>query len=163
MSIPDQLQPKLQLLENANVSEEQPQVVAVKTDPGLFEAVLVAIDSMSCAVTNLSLSTTCLQTASVDQLRILGSELASRIIYLLEPISPIEIDKDGASIQLRSNPPYQDDDGTQYFELLVRRSGIQLCRYQKVSGQSRRVISAQLTREVLGRLASDFVAALENF
>ena len=163
MNIQDQLQHELHRLKSVKRSEAQPQVVAVDTDLGHFKFVLVAIDSMSCAVTNLSLSTTRFQAASVDQLGILGSELASRLIYLLEPISPIEIDKDGGTMQLRSNPPRQDDDGTQYFELLVHHSGIQLCRYQKAPGHVRRVISAQLTHEVLGRLASDFAAAVANF
>ena len=44
---------------------------------------------------------------------------------------------------------------------MVRRGGdITLSRYSKKSGQLRQIIPAQVTREVLGRLANDFVSAV---
>ena len=50
----------------------------------------------------------------------------------MEPIRPIELDADACVVQLRSNPPQQDDDGRSYYELLVRRGGeIALARYRK--------------------------------
>jgi hypothetical protein len=43
---------------------------------------------------------------------------------------------------------------------MVRRGGdITLSRYNKKSGQLRQIVPAHVTREVLGRLADDFVAA----
>jgi hypothetical protein len=65
-------------------------------------------------------------------------------------------------VQLRSSPPQQGDDGTSYYELMVRRGGdITLSRYQKQPGQIRQIVPANVTREVLQRLAEDFVAAVE--
>ena len=78
----------------------------------------------------------------------------------MEPISPIEIDREGAVVQLRSQPPQQDDDGATYFELLVRRDGLTLERYQKAVGAVRQKVPAQVTRVILGRLADDMVGAL---
>jgi amino acid transporter len=67
-----------------------------------------------------------------------------------------------AAVQLRSNPPQKGEDGTSYYELMVRRGGdVTLSRYQKKSGQIRQIVPANVTREVLQRLAEDFVAAVE--
>jgi hypothetical protein len=45
--------------------------------------------------------------------------------------------------------------------LTVRRGGdLTLSRYSKQGGQMRQIVPAQVTREVLGRLADDFVAAV---
>jgi hypothetical protein len=64
---------------------------------------------------------------------------------------------------MRSNPPQRDEDGRSYYELLVRRGGeIALARYRKENGAARRPVAAHLTREVLLRLAADFVAALSE-
>jgi hypothetical protein len=74
----------------------------------------------------------------------------------------VEADADRCSIQLRSNPPQKGDDGTSYYELMVRRGGhITLSRYSKKLGQLRQIVPAHVTREVLGRLADDFVAAVD--
>ena len=91
-----------------------------------------------------------------------GKALAAKLTYLMEPISPIEIDAHGCLVQLRSNPPQRDDDGRSYYELLVRRGGeITLARYRKENGDARRPIAATVTREVLVRLVGDFCAVLE--
>ena len=85
----------------------------------------------------------------------------TRLTYLMEPISPIEIDAEACVAQLRSNPPQRDDDGRSYYELLVRRGGeIALVRYRKEPGTPRQQIAATVTREVLLRLADDFEAVL---
>jgi len=45
---------------------------------------------------------------------------------------------------------------------MVRRGGdITLSRYGKKPGQLRQIIAAHVTREVLARLADDFVSAVE--
>ncbi len=80
--------------------------------------------------------------------------------YLLEPISPIELDSQGCVVQMRSTPPQKDADRTSYYELLVSRSGeLSLVRYTRLAGQPREIIPAQVTREVLLRLAGDFALA----
>ena len=86
-------------------------------------------------------------------------ELAKRVNYLLEPIAPIELDAQGCTVQMRSNPPQKDDNGWRYYELLIRRGGsIALCRYEKQPGQPRVRVPAVLTHEVVGRLVDDFSA-----
>ena len=96
------------------------------------------------------------------ELERIGKALAERLTYLMEPISPIEIDADACVVQLRSNPPQRDDDGRSYYELMVRRGGeIALARYRKENGDARQQIPATVTREVLLRLVGDFCAVLD--
>ena len=70
--------------------------------------------------------------ASPKRLKDLGELLSKRLSYLLEPISPIEVDAEQCVVQLRSNPPQQGDGQSSYYELLVRKGGeISLRRYTK--------------------------------
>ncbi|HEX3726104.1 MAG TPA: hypothetical protein VHV08_07665, partial [Pirellulales bacterium] len=97
---------------------------------------------------------------SMDAVRNTAEQLAARLTYLLEPISPVEIDDQRCIVQMRSSPPQREPDRTTYYELLVDRGGrISLSRYARPRGQTRELIPAQVTREVLLRLASDFSAA----
>jgi hypothetical protein len=96
----------------------------------------------------------------VSTLKQVADRLSQRLTYLLEPITAVEIDADGCAIQLRSNPPQKDDNGANYYELLVKRGGlISLSRYKKEPRESRRLIPAQVTREVFLRLVDDFSKA----
>jgi hypothetical protein len=125
-----------------------------------LECQLTALDSLGCALTRLALRSPALAGQSIEGLKKTAEQLAAKLTYLLEPISPIEIDAAGCVVQLRSNPPQKEADRTSYYELLVSRAGeISLCRYSRVSKQGRDLIAAQLTREVLLRLAGDFSAA----
>ena len=102
-----------------------------------------------------------LRTAPLAKLETIAASLAKRLTYLLEPISLLETDAESVSIQMRSNPPQVGDDGRSYYELLVRRGGeVTLRRYHKAAGQPRQVIAAHVTREVLARLADDFVGVV---
>jgi hypothetical protein len=98
--------------------------------------------------------------AKVDQLKDIANTLSKRLSYLLESISPIEIDNEACVVQMRSNPPQKDDDGTRYYELVVARGELTLCRFSRVSGQVRTIVAANVTREVFERLTEDFVAAV---
>ena len=119
------------------------------------------LDALAVQFTDISLATDALAGKSTDELKALADKLSQRLTYLLEPISPIETDPDGATVQLRSNPPQKDEDGTHYYELLVRRGGeLHLRRYQKQPGDVRQSIPASLTREVLLRLVADFAAVV---
>jgi hypothetical protein len=121
---------------------------------------VTALDMLGCAFQWLTLESTRLAAASIDDLKTISGQLASRLTYLLEPISPIEIDADRCVVQMRSNPPQKDEEKTSYYELVVRRGGeIALCRYTKQPGDARRTIPACVTREVLLRLIDDFVQA----
>ncbi len=137
------------------------QAFSVDTGAGVLECELTALDNIACAFNHFTLSTDKLAGASLEQLKRISESLSQKLSYLLEPISAVESDPDGCTIQMRSSPPHKDDDGTSYYELLVRRGGqLSLCRYTKGSGAGRRVIAAHVTREVFHRLAADFTAAV---
>jgi hypothetical protein len=136
------------------------QAFSVDTGAGDLQCELTALDNIACAFTHFTLATDKLADASLDQLKRVSESLSKKLSYLLEPISPVETDPDGCTIQMRSSPPHKDDDGTSYYELLVRGGQLSLCRYTKSSGADRRVIEAHVTREVFQRLAGDFTAAV---
>ena len=100
-------------------------------------------------------------TMTVEKLKQISNNLSKRLSYLLEPINPIEVDSEQCLVQMRSSPPAKGEDGTSYYELLVRRGGeLRLSRYAKTPGQPRRIVPAQVTREVFLRLVADFSAAV---
>jgi len=120
---------------------------------------LAAIDSLAVGFTSFTLATAQLANATPDELKRLGEKLSARLTYLLEPISPIEIDREGCVVQMRSNPPQRDDDQTTYYELTLRRGGaFSLSRYSKAVGDVRHANTATVTREVFLRLVADFSA-----
>jgi hypothetical protein len=137
-------------------------LLQVDCQAGRIEADLVAVDGIGCSFQTLGLSTSKLAYASLDELKSISQALTEKLTYLLEPIGLVEADADRCAVQLRSSPPKKDEEATSYYELMVRRGGdITLSRYSKKSGQLRQVIPAHVTREVLARLADDFVAAVE--
>ncbi len=120
-------------------------------------------EPLAATVLDLVLETPELANVTAFELQAASAELAKRVNYLLEPISPIEMDAQGCSVQMRSNPPQKDDNGRRYYELLVRRGGaIALCRYEKQPGQPRTRVPAVLTHEVIGRLVDDFSATVDS-
>jgi hypothetical protein len=122
---------------------------------------IVERNALAVSFNQLRLATSELASAGATELERLGKSLAEKLTYLMEPISPIELDADACVVQLRSNPPQRDDDGRSYYELMIRRGGeIVLSRYRKENGGPRRQITATVTREVLLRLVGDFCAVL---
>jgi hypothetical protein len=137
-------------------------LLQVDSEAGRIEADLVAVEPIGCTFQTLGLSTAKLADASLDELKSISETLTEKLTYLLEPIGMVEADADRCSIQLRSNPPQKGEDETSYYELMVRRGGdITLSRYSKKPGQLRQIVPAHVTREVLGRLADDFIEAVE--
>lgn len=122
---------------------------------------LTALDTIACAFRRLELQTERIKDAAAETLKNISQDISNRVTYLLEPIGPIEIDSQGATVQLRSLPPRKDEDGTVYYEMLVRGAGsIELRRWKNAPGAaSRTPLDAEVTREVLLRLTDDFVAA----
>lgn len=138
-------------------------LLCVDADSGRIEADLLAVDAIGCSFQTLGLTTPKLAGASLETLKAISDALTNKLTYLLEPIGLVEADADRCSVQLRSNPPQKGDDGTSYYELMVRRGGdITLSRYAKKPGQLRLIIPAQVTREVLARLADDFLDAVNG-
>lgn len=135
--------------------------ILVATSKGELESDLHQIDAIACTFARFQLRSDHLANATLEQLKKLSDSLSARLNYLLEPISPVESDAESCSVQMRSTPPHKDDDGTTYYELLVRRGGdLSLCRYSKQPGSARQVIPAHVTREVFCRLANDFEATI---
>jgi hypothetical protein len=117
---------------------------------------LTALDAIGCAFETLQLRSEKLVSADAKKLKQVGKLLADRLNYLLEPIEPLEFDEQACVLQLRSNPPSQDDEARTYFELAINQNGtIVLSRYEKMGGQQRRNIPANVTREMLERLIVD--------
>lgn len=139
----------------------EPVLVTVDVSAGQVQCQLTAVDKLACEFLSLTLITDWLRDVSVEDLRRLGDTLSRKLNYLLEPISPMELDSEGLSLQLRSKPPQGDGDKRCYYELVARRGGkIELRRYRKRPGEPRSAIPAQVTREVLARLADDFNAVV---
>lgn len=126
-------------------------------------AKLIALDALAVAFEHVTLTSEPLSAASIDHLKAVADALSKRLTYLLEPISPIEVDKDQCVVQMRSSPPQRDDNGTRYYELLVRRGGeLSLRRFEKQPGNVRTTVPAQVTREVFLRLVDDFAAVAHS-
>lgn len=137
--------------------------VTVDVPPRTLTCEVAERNPLAVSFDGLRLQTSELATATVDDLKRISTTLSQRLTYLMEPISPIEVDALECIVQMRSNPPQKDDDGRSYYELTVRRGGeISLVRYRKEAGADRRQIPATVTREVLVRLVADFAAALDN-
>lgn len=121
---------------------------------------LTALDSLGCEFLELSVQDDRLAQATLPDLQRISERLAQRLTYLLEPIRPIEADLEQCVVQMRSVPPERDDGITRYYELLVRRgTGLKLVRFGAAPSAARRVIPAQVTREVFLRLADDLANA----
>ncbi len=116
---------------------------------------------LAVSFTLLRLATTELAGATAADLERISKALAERLTYLMEPISPIELDSEACVVQLRSTPPQRDDDGRAYFELTVHKGGeLLLRRFRKEPQTARTPIAATVTRDVLLRLVEDFGAVL---
>jgi hypothetical protein len=143
--------------ELANLGSAAPHTLSVSDAGQRLTAQISALDGLALAFEHVTLVSDSLSTAPIEQLKKVADALAKRLTYLLEPISPIEVDADQCVVQLRSNPPQRDDNGTRYYELLVRRGGeLSLRRFQKQPGGVRETVPAEVTREVFLRLVGDF-------
>lgn len=160
MALKQQLRDELDRLVG-HVSEQAPAELQLAIPAGRVDCRLTAVDQLGCSFEHLTVTTDRLAQATSAELKELCEKLSRRLNYLLEPIRPVEVDQEHCMVQMRSHPPQKDLDGTTYYELVAQRGGqIRLCRYHKQRGQVRRVIAATVTREVLGRLASDLAEAV---
>ncbi|MBI3466341.1 MAG: hypothetical protein HY000_25295 [Planctomycetes bacterium] len=89
-----------------------PRMLDIEDSGERVRCELTALDVLGCAFERLSLESPRLAAASIDDLKAISALLAARLTYLLEPISPIEIDADRCVVQLRSNPPQTDEQNT---------------------------------------------------
>lgn len=132
-----------------------------KADNGTLVVAIDNADTMSVAFTSFVFQTDKLASAETAQLSKIADQLAGKLTYLLEPLRVIEIDGQQGAVQMRSHPPYQREQQTRYYEVLVQRGGsISLVRYERQPGEPRTPIAATVTEEVFYRLADDFAAAV---
>ena len=129
------------------------------------DRLLVRIDQagpLALSCWELRLTTKRLAGASIERVREVAEDITQRVTYLLEPIQPIEADQEACVVQLRSVKP-DDRGGVQsYYEALVKTGGaISLQRYQRQAGALRTSVAMTLTKEIIGRLAGDFLAVVE--
>lgn len=139
-----------------------PRVLAVKHDGATLRCEVTAIDALGVSFRKLALETLALAGVPLARLERIAKHLSEKLSYLLEPVEPIEADALTCTVQMRSNPPQKDDDGSSYYELLVKAGGeLSLERYRKEPGAKRTPLDATVTREVLLRLAGDFAGVVE--
>lgn len=158
MSLSQDLQQELTLL----IGTSSPTTVTVSDASGLsLQVDFTAVDSMSCSFEEIRLFVPQLQNAAFDALKKWAAELSKRITYLLENIGPLEFDPDAGEVLIRSTPPSQLANGTQYFEIILssQSSGtFSLKRYRSVKGQpGRDPVEITVTHEVLLKLTDDLI------
>lgn len=138
----------------------------VASDPQGIElrAEVTNVDAMSCALAVLELQVPALQGAAFDVVKTWAQALSSRITYLLESIGPIEFDPASGQALIRSTPPDQLPDGTQYYEIMLSSGSsgsFRLTRQRSVKGQpGRQQVDMVLTHEVFLKLVDDLVGTI---
>ena len=144
-----------------------PTTVSVTEAGGLTLTVeFAAVDSMSCSFTEITLFVPSLQKAAFDVLKTWADSLSKRITYLLENIGPLEFDPDAEEVLIRSTPPSQLADGTQYYEIILSSNSsgtFSLRRYCSTKGQpGRNPVEITVTHEVLLKLTDDLLGTIPN-
>ncbi len=141
-------------------SFQSPTPVAAESGGQKLACEMVTLDTLACAFERFSLQSASLAAAPLSKLKLVAEDLSRRLTYLLEPITPVEMDADQCIVQLRSNPPQKDEKSTTYYELLVKQGGrLSLARYTKERGGDRQNVPAHVTREVFLRVVDDFSKA----
>lgn len=132
-----------------------------RADNGTLEVAIANADTMSVAFNSFVFQSDRLAGADTALLSRIADQLASELTYLLEPLRVVEVDGNAGAVQMRSHPPYQRDKQARYYEVLVQRGGsLSLVRYERLPGEPRKAIPANVTEEVFYRLADDFAAAV---
>jgi len=120
------------------------------------------VDSLSCAFREMTLEVPGLQSAAFATIEAWARNLSQRITYLLEQIGPLEIDPTAGEVLIRSTPPDQLPDGTQYYEIMLSQQAgaFVLKRYKSVKGTPGRTqVDLHVTHQVLDKLVDDLEAS----
>lgn len=139
-----------------------PTTVTVSDATGVsVDVELTAVESLGCQVSRVLVSAASLGAASVSTLQTWSNELAQRLTYLLESLTPLETDEEAGQLLMRSSSPQQLPAGRQYYECIlagVSTGTVSFRRFEATKGQAGRTpVDMVLTREVLGRLVFDLV------
>lgn len=123
-----------------------------------------SVDSMSCALNEIRLSSPHLGGIDFDQLTDWANVLCNQVTYLLEQMGPLELDPTANQVLVRSTPPGKDGDETQYYEVVLQaQADGSLClkRYLTRSGTAgKEQVAFHLTHQVLKKLVQDIVDTL---
>jgi len=135
-------------------------VTVTMQDGGVSLSVgFLAVDSLACSFEQIGLQAPHLAGCGFDVLKKWAEQLSRRITYLLEQIGPLEYDEPAGQVLIRSTPPSQLSNGTQYYEILLQShqgGRFTLQRYESTKGQpGRRQAPLTTTHEVLLKLADD--------
>lgn len=92
-----------------------------------------------------------------------SNEIQNKITYLLEDFKLIELDRMSKRAQLRSYPPYKEEDSKYFYEIVLDEANrIHFQRYQYSSNSKRyEKITSQFTLEIFTRLVDDLVSILK--
>ncbi len=136
--------------------------ITVRNAAGLaLQIQFTVVDALSCAFSELTLEVPGLQSAAFATLENWARQLSRKITYLLEQIAPLEIDPTAGEVLIRSTPPDQLPDGTQYYEIMLsqRAGAFVLKRFRSTRGTpGRSQVDLMVTHEVLFKLADDLEA-----
>ena len=164
MDLASRLASLLDQVDGSVLTSTSREMVKLDFDGGSFSCELQAVDKLACVAHEIMISSERTKDWTSDKLTAASDDLSSRLNYLLEPISTIEFDREAEVLQMRSNPPGSDtstgENCRSYYEVLARPGSITMARYLKKSGEPRQRAPMTLTREVLGRIASDMLATV---
>ena len=120
-----------------------------------------AIDSMSCAMSEMRLNVPSLAGSGTQELQAWSAALCQRVTYLLESIGTLEIDPTSNQVLIRSTPPQQQTTVTKFYEIILasQTGGLfTLRRYEASPGSAGRTpVDISITHEVLYRLVDDLM------
>lgn len=152
MNLREQIEAKLNRLMSDQPREGR---LSIDTGNGHLNCKFASVNDLACAIVELHFQPAN-RDISFDAVRRSSEILSDRLNYLLEPIKPIETDAEQGVVQMRSCPPNRQDKSTSYYEVVLQGGGeLSLCRYTKSRGNPRRLMPANVTREVFGHLVSD--------
>ncbi|QDT63081.1 hypothetical protein [Calycomorphotria hydatis] len=165
MSVQPQLDQELKRLTGFNGPASS--YVSLKATGGETLTIeFVAVDSMSASIRELKVQVPQLQGAGFDKLEEWAAALTQRISYLLEGLGVIELDPSHDEVQIRSTPPDQQGQQTQYYEIMLTKDAaghFSLRRYWTDKSTAGRLpVDIQLTHEQLRKLCRDVLQTIPS-
>ncbi len=99
-----------------------------------------------------------------EMLSVQAQKIQESVTFLLEDFKLLELDKQNKRAQLRSYPPYADDDAKYYYEIVLDEgNAVHFQRYQFIRQEKRYAkITSQLTAETFERLIDSLSDLLDS-
>lgn len=165
MDLSSQLQHELRQL--SGFVSPTPKRVDISDDDGVRLSIdFVAVDTLSCAFRELLLHVPKLVGKELAVLKQWADALSRRVTYLLENIGPLEVDRMGSKILIRSTPPDRSTGATKFYEVLLSAKSdgtFSLKRFAFEPGSAgRQLVDIQLTHEVLLKLLRDLLETVPD-